>query len=426
MAISNAARLARCSVAAARLPAAARASSRAARAAADRDRGQSGAAHGGRSGRICRPLRRGGFGRGARPGCPAISSAIHFTDGQMVKKGDLLFTIDRRPFQIALEQMRANLAQARANLAFTEADLARGQELAAEQDHHRAGLRPAHAGQERRGGRGRLAGGDGALGRARSRRNIPSCARRSTAASATAASPSATWSPAAPAATPRCSPPSSRSIRSGSSSPSMRRRICATSASRTTSKRRQPAVDGGVPVALKLIDEKRFRAPRQDGFRRQRHRQLLRHHPRPRGVRQSRRHFHARHVRPHPRARLAALYGAAGSRRRDRHRAGAQISCWWSTTTAWCARNTSRSGQLDGGLRVIKDGLAPTDRVIVNGLMRARPGQKVTRAGAGAPHAAARQGAGTKPRPAEAVDKCASRTSSSTGRSSPPWSRSCS
>ncbi len=56
-------------------------------------------------------------------------SEIHFTDGQMVKKGDLLFVIDHRPFQIALEQMRANLEQARANLAFTEADLARGQEL---------------------------------------------------------------------------------------------------------------------------------------------------------------------------------------------------------------------------------------------------------------------------------------------------------
>ncbi len=54
---------------------------------------------------------------------------IHFTDGQTVKKGDLLFVIDHRPFQIALDQMRANLAQARANLAFTEADLARGEEL---------------------------------------------------------------------------------------------------------------------------------------------------------------------------------------------------------------------------------------------------------------------------------------------------------
>src|ERR1700676_239450 len=54
-------------------------------------------------------------------------SEIHFQDGQMVKQGDPLFTIDRRPFEIALEQMRANLKQARANLAFTEADLARGQ-----------------------------------------------------------------------------------------------------------------------------------------------------------------------------------------------------------------------------------------------------------------------------------------------------------
>jgi RND family efflux transporter MFP subunit len=58
-------------------------------------------------------------------------SDIHFKDGQMVKQGDLLFTIDRRPFEIALEQMRANLAQARANLAFAEADLTRGQSLLA-------------------------------------------------------------------------------------------------------------------------------------------------------------------------------------------------------------------------------------------------------------------------------------------------------
>jgi RND family efflux transporter MFP subunit len=35
-------------------------------------------------------------------------------------------------------------------------------------------------------------------------------------------------------------------------------------------------------------------------------------------------------------------------------------------------------GQLDGGLRVITDGLAAGDKVIVKGLMRARAGQKVT------------------------------------------------
>jgi RND family efflux transporter MFP subunit len=54
---------------------------------------------------------------------------IHFTDGQMVKQGDLLFTIDRRPFQTSLDQAKATLAQARANLAFAEADLARGAQL---------------------------------------------------------------------------------------------------------------------------------------------------------------------------------------------------------------------------------------------------------------------------------------------------------
>jgi multidrug efflux pump subunit AcrA (membrane-fusion protein) len=45
-------------------------------------------------------------------------------------------------------------------------------------------------------------------------------------------------------------------------------------------------------------------------------------------------------------------------------------------------------GQLDGGLRVVKDGLAAGDRVIINGLMRARPGMKVAAQDAG-PQAAA-------------------------------------
>jgi len=55
--------------------------------------------------------------------------AVHFTDGQIVKEGDLLFSLDRRPFQNALDQARANLVLARSNLTYTEADLARAQQL---------------------------------------------------------------------------------------------------------------------------------------------------------------------------------------------------------------------------------------------------------------------------------------------------------
>lgn len=55
--------------------------------------------------------------------------SLHFKDGQLVKQGDLLFTIDKRPFQNSVDQARANLALARSNLAFTEADYIRGQQL---------------------------------------------------------------------------------------------------------------------------------------------------------------------------------------------------------------------------------------------------------------------------------------------------------
>jgi RND family efflux transporter MFP subunit len=54
---------------------------------------------------------------------------VHFTDGQMVKQGDLLFTIDKRPFENALAQARANLTLAESNLTFTEADFQRAQQL---------------------------------------------------------------------------------------------------------------------------------------------------------------------------------------------------------------------------------------------------------------------------------------------------------
>jgi RND family efflux transporter MFP subunit len=54
---------------------------------------------------------------------------VHFEDGQLVKQGDVLFTIDKRPFQATLDQARANLELAKSNLMFTQADLQRGTQL---------------------------------------------------------------------------------------------------------------------------------------------------------------------------------------------------------------------------------------------------------------------------------------------------------
>src|SRR5262245_47593177 len=50
---------------------------------------------------------------------PQISGRVtelHFKDGADVKKGDLLFTIDPKPFQAKLSEAEANLAQAKAVL----------------------------------------------------------------------------------------------------------------------------------------------------------------------------------------------------------------------------------------------------------------------------------------------------------------------
>jgi multidrug efflux system membrane fusion protein len=50
---------------------------------------------------------------------------VHFTEGQDVKRGDPLFTIDQRPFATALRQAEAALGQRRAEVAQAEANLAR-------------------------------------------------------------------------------------------------------------------------------------------------------------------------------------------------------------------------------------------------------------------------------------------------------------
>ena len=57
-------------------------------------------------------------------------TGIHFKDGEVAHKGDLLFTIDPRPYEIRLAQANAQLDTARARLALAERELDRAQVLA--------------------------------------------------------------------------------------------------------------------------------------------------------------------------------------------------------------------------------------------------------------------------------------------------------
>lgn len=78
---------------------------------------------------------------------------VHFEDGAIVRQGDLLFTIDQRPFRIAVDQAEAGLARAEAQLTLAGQQVERYTPLAqsriapqAELDTRRSQLREAQAG----------------------------------------------------------------------------------------------------------------------------------------------------------------------------------------------------------------------------------------------------------------------------------------
>jgi len=62
----------------------------------------------------------------------ATIEKAYFTEGRDVHKGDLLFTLDRRPFDVALQQAEANLAKDQAQLENAAAESGRYKELSQE------------------------------------------------------------------------------------------------------------------------------------------------------------------------------------------------------------------------------------------------------------------------------------------------------
>lgn len=65
-----------------------------------------------------------------RPRVSGFIDKIHFKDGQVVKTGDLLFTIDPRPFEIAVESANAEVARTKAQMQLAENEVERAEPLA--------------------------------------------------------------------------------------------------------------------------------------------------------------------------------------------------------------------------------------------------------------------------------------------------------
>src|SRR6516225_2098062 len=64
-----------------------------------------------------------------RPRVSGYISSVNFTDGNEVKKGDVLFVIDPRPYVAERDKARAQLAQARSQLALAKSERERATKL---------------------------------------------------------------------------------------------------------------------------------------------------------------------------------------------------------------------------------------------------------------------------------------------------------
>lgn len=76
--------------------------------------------------------------------------SVHFRDGSMVKNGDLLFTIDQRPYKLAVDVARAEVARAKAQVELAQNEVERAEGLtqnrtitARDVDQRRANLNSA-------------------------------------------------------------------------------------------------------------------------------------------------------------------------------------------------------------------------------------------------------------------------------------------
>ncbi len=298
---------------------------------------------------------------------------VHFVDGQLVKKGDLLFTIDKRSFQNALDQARATLTQAKASLSYAQADLERGQSLVKEKTITQQTFEQ----------------------RTQAARNAQAVATRAEAAVRQAELDLQFTELRAPIdgriGARQVSP--GNLVTGGTSNTTLLATIVSTNPiyfeftfDEASFLRYQrlgntghdiASRSGGLPVALKLIDEKTFDHKGRMDFVNN-------------VISTSTGTILGRAVFQNPNSLFTP-----GMFARVRVAASAPHEALLVPDTAIASQQTQKYvlvvdgkslaktrtvtiGQLDGKLRVINSGLKPDDKVIVNGLARVRPGQKVT------------------------------------------------
>ena len=299
---------------------------------------------------------------------------VHFKDGQLVKQGDLLFTIDKRPFQNAVDQARAAVVQTKSNLSFTEADFTRGQQLV--RDKTITDQTFEQRAQAFRNAQAAVAGAEAAQrtseldleftelkapinGRIGDRRVSPgNLVTGGAGGNTTLLATIVSIDPI-------------RFEFTFDEASYLRYERLAKSGSDVASR------NAGVPVALKLIDEPDFDHRGQMDF-------IDKVIDRSTGTIRGRAVFDNPHGVFTPgmfaRARVPGSASYEAMLIPDVAIGSEQIRKFILVVDGEGVARPKyvTLGQLVGGLRVIKDGVGPDDRVIINGMARVRPGMKVT------------------------------------------------
>ena len=329
--------------------------------------------HGDRSGRICRPLRGGGLRSKSARAWPARSTPCISRTGRSSPKAIFCSPSTAGPLRTRVAQARANLMLARSNLTFAESDLARAQQLVrdkaiAEQVYDQRAQTKRNAEASVAANRG---GGDAKPSWIS---NSPKYARRSMAASATAAFRPETWWRRAADATLLATIVSTNPIRFEFTfdEASLLRydRVARQNAD-------QPVRGLSLPVKLRLIDETDFKHKGAMDF-------VDNAIERATGTIRGRAVFDNKDELfvPGMFGRVQIPAGPPGEALLvpdaaiGTDQARKFVFVVEPDDTAKQAYVTL--GQAFGDKRVVREGLTPESRVVVNGLMRVRPGIKVT------------------------------------------------